>query len=153
MPATHGPVSVLVGRFCESHGRSLLDNSLEPMLGVALEGASFINLYSRGDARKQAQKLPHPTDKLDEQSARLVAVNQNVNTVITGEINLRGERVPHFCRRARCSEREGDREVGSQGIEQAGDSEKPSATGGADPQSAGRLDAQVGAICRGQRRL
>ena len=44
-----------------------------------------------GDARKQAEKLPHPTDKLDEQSARLIAVNQDVNTVITGEINLRGD--------------------------------------------------------------
>ena len=40
------------------------------MLGVALEGASFINVYSRGDARKLAEKLPNPTDKLDEQSAR-----------------------------------------------------------------------------------
>jgi len=56
-----------------------------------LEGASFINAYSRGDARKQAEKLPHPTEKLDEQSARLIAVNQDVNTVITGEINLRGD--------------------------------------------------------------
>jgi len=87
----HGPVSVLVGDFANHTGDPLLDNSLEQMLGVALEGASFINAYSRGDARKQAQKLPHPTDKLDEQSARLIAVNQDVNTVITGEINLRGD--------------------------------------------------------------
>jgi len=88
---THGPVSVLVGDFTNHTGDPLLDNTLEPMLGVALEGASFINAYSRFDARKQAQKLPHPTDKLDEQSARLIAVNQGVNTVITGEINLRGD--------------------------------------------------------------
>ncbi len=88
---THGPVSVLVGDFANHTGDPVLDNTLEPMLGVALEGASFINAYSRGDARKQAQKLPHPTDKLDEQSARLVAVNQDVNAVITGEINLRGD--------------------------------------------------------------
>jgi tetratricopeptide (TPR) repeat protein len=60
------------------------------MMGVALEGASFINSYSRGEARKQAMKLPNPTDKLDEQSARLVAVNQGVNAVVTGEISLRG---------------------------------------------------------------
>jgi serine/threonine protein kinase/tetratricopeptide (TPR) repeat protein len=87
----HGPVSVLIGDFANHTGDPVLDNSLEPMLGVALEGASFVNLYGRGDARKLAQKLSHSTDKLDEQSARLVAVNQNVNTVITGEINLRGE--------------------------------------------------------------
>jgi len=91
IPVAHGPVSVLVGDFTNHTGDPLLDNSLEQMLGVALEGASFINAYSRGDARKQAQKLPNPTDKLDEQSARLIAVNQDVNTVVTGEINLRGD--------------------------------------------------------------
>lgn len=87
----HGPVSVLVGDFANHTGDPVLDDSLEPMLGVALEGASFVNLYSRGDARKLAGKLPNPTNKLDEQSARLVAVNENVNTVITGEIDLRGD--------------------------------------------------------------
>ncbi|MGA8669937.1 MAG: serine/threonine-protein kinase, partial [Terracidiphilus sp.] len=87
----HGPVSVLVGDFANHTGDPLLDNTIEPMLGVALEGASFVNAYSRGDARKLAGKLPHPTDKLDEQSARLVAVNQGVNAVITGEISLRGD--------------------------------------------------------------
>ena len=52
-----GPVSVLVGDFANHTGDPLLDNSLEPMLGVALEGASFINPYSRGDARKQAGEI------------------------------------------------------------------------------------------------
>src|SRR5579859_7995486 len=89
--APRGTVSVLIGDFSNHTGDPLLDNSLEQMLGVALEGASFINAYSRGDARKMAEKLPHPTDKLDEQSARLIAVNQDVNTVITGDINLRGD--------------------------------------------------------------
>ena len=88
--AQHGPVSVLVGDFANHTGDPVLDNTLEPMMGVALEGASFINSSSRGDARKQAMKLPNPTDKLDEQSARLVAVNQGVNAVVTGEISLRG---------------------------------------------------------------
>jgi hypothetical protein len=87
----HAPVTVLVGDFANHTGDPVLDDTLEPMLGVALEGASFINAYSRGDARKLAKKLPNPTDKLDEQSARLVAVNQGVSAVITGEINLRGD--------------------------------------------------------------
>ncbi len=87
----HAPISVLVGDFANNTGDSVLDNTLEPMLGVALEGASFINAYSRGDARKLAEKLPNPTDRLDEQSARLVAVNQGVNAVITGDISLRGD--------------------------------------------------------------
>ena len=87
----HVPVTVLVGDFANHTGDPVLDNTLEPMLGTALEGASFINVFNRGDARKLAGKLPTPTDKLDEQSARLVAVNEDVKVVITGEINLRGD--------------------------------------------------------------
>ena len=89
--STHVPVSVLVADFENHTGDPVLNNTLEPMLGVALEGASFINAFSREDARKLALKLPNPTQKLDEQSARLVAVNQAVNAVVTGEINLRGD--------------------------------------------------------------
>jgi tetratricopeptide (TPR) repeat protein/predicted Ser/Thr protein kinase len=88
----HGPVTVLVGDFANHTGDSVLDNTLEPMMGVALEGASFISTYSRGDARKLAKKLPNPTDTLDPQSARLVAVNQGVNAVITGDINKQGDK-------------------------------------------------------------
>ena len=89
-PVAHGPVSVLVGDFANHTGDSVLDNTLEPMLGVALEGASFINAYGREDARKLARKLPNATDVLDPQSARLVAVNQGVNAVISGDISLQG---------------------------------------------------------------
>ncbi len=89
--SAHGPVSVLIGDFANHTGDSVLDNTLEPMLGVAMEGASFINVYSRGDARKLAKKLGNQTDALDEQSSRLVAMNQGVNAVITGDISLRGD--------------------------------------------------------------
>lgn len=89
---SHAPVSVLVGDFTNNTGDPVLDDTLEPMFGVAMEGASFINVYSRGDARKLAEKLPNPTDKLTEQSARLVAMNQGVNAVITGNISLRGDK-------------------------------------------------------------
>ncbi len=89
--AAHAPLSVLVADFENHTGDPLLDNTLEPMLGLALEGASFINAFSREDARKLAEKLPNPTNKLDEQSARLVATNEEINVVITGEIDLRGD--------------------------------------------------------------
>lgn len=88
--AKHSPISVLVGDFANHTGDPVLDETLEPMLGVALEGSSFINAYSRGDARKLASKLSNHTDKLDEQSARLVAVSQGVDVVITGDITMRG---------------------------------------------------------------
>ncbi|MEJ2008277.1 MAG: protein kinase [Acidobacteriota bacterium] len=84
------PVSVLVADFTNYTGDPSFNDSLEPMMNFALEGASFINAYNRGAARKFAQALSHPTDKLDEQSARLVAMNHGINVVITGQIRLRG---------------------------------------------------------------
>ena len=87
----HAPVNVLVADFTNHTGDPVFDNTLEPMFNVALEGASFINAYNRGSARKLAEKLPNPTDKLDEQPARLVALSQGISTVIAGEISRRGD--------------------------------------------------------------
>lgn len=86
------PVSVLVGDFTNYTGDPIFNDTLEPVMNSALEGATFINAYNRGLARKLAQKLPNPTDKLDEQSARLVAMSQGITAVITGEITLRGNK-------------------------------------------------------------
>ena len=88
--ATHPALSVLVADFQNNTSDPLFDGTLEPMFNVALEGASFINAYSRGDARKLAEKLPGPTDKLDEQAARLVAVSQGVSAIVTGSLSRRG---------------------------------------------------------------
>lgn len=89
--AAHPPVSVLVADFTNHTGDPIFDDTLEPMFNVALEGASFINAYSRGSARKLAHKLPNPTDKLDEQSARLVAVGQGISAVVIGSLSVRGD--------------------------------------------------------------
>src|SRR6266481_1576804 len=48
----HPPVSVLVADFTNHAGAPIFDDTLEPMFNVALEGASFINAFSRGSARK-----------------------------------------------------------------------------------------------------
>ena len=87
----HQPVSVLVADFTNHTGDPIFDDTLEPMFNVALEGASFINAFNRGAAHKLAAQLPHPADKLDEQPARLVAVSQGINAVITGELSRRGD--------------------------------------------------------------
>ena len=89
--AAHAPVSVLVADFTNYTGDPIFDGTLEPMFNVALEGASFLNAYNRGSARQLAQKLPHPTDKLDEQSARLVAISQGLGAVVTGSLSQRGD--------------------------------------------------------------
>jgi eukaryotic-like serine/threonine-protein kinase len=92
LKAAHAPVSVLVADFTNHTGDPIFDDTLEPMFNVALEGASFINAFSRGTARKLAGQLPHPTDRLDEQSGRLVAVSQGIGAVVTGELSRRGDK-------------------------------------------------------------
>jgi tetratricopeptide (TPR) repeat protein len=89
--SAHQPVSVLVADFTNHTGDPIFDGTLEPMFNVALEGASFVNAFNRGTARKIAGSLPHPTDRLDEQPARLVAVSQGIGAVITGELSRHGE--------------------------------------------------------------
>jgi eukaryotic-like serine/threonine-protein kinase len=86
---THAPVSVLVADFTNHTGDPIFDGTLEPMFNFALEGAKFVNAFSRGEARRLAGKLPNPTDQLDEQAARLVAVRQGVGTVVTGSLSRR----------------------------------------------------------------
>ena len=90
--APHSPITVLVADFSNQTGDPIFDGTLEPMFNVALEGASFVNAFNRSNARKLAQRLPHPSDKLDEQSARLVAVGQGTSAVVIGELNRRGEK-------------------------------------------------------------
>jgi Tfp pilus assembly protein PilF len=86
----HAPVSVLVADFQNNTGDSLFDDTLEPMFNVALEGASFINAFDRGSAREAAAKLPNPAQKLDEQTARLIAVKQGVSAIVTGTLVKQG---------------------------------------------------------------
>ncbi len=86
----HAPVSVLVADFQNNTSDSLFDDTLEPMFNVALEGASFINAFNRGNARRLAGKLPNPTKKLDEQTSRLVAVSEGVAAIVTGSLSSRG---------------------------------------------------------------
>jgi tetratricopeptide (TPR) repeat protein/predicted Ser/Thr protein kinase len=86
----HAPVSVLVADFQNNTGDSLFDNTLEPMFNVALEGASFINGFNRGSARKVAGDLAHSSGVLDEQTSRLVAAKEGIAAIVTGSLNKHG---------------------------------------------------------------
>src|SRR5207244_2108940 len=43
----HAPVTVLVADFTNHTGDSVFDGALEPVVKLALEGATFINVYDR----------------------------------------------------------------------------------------------------------
>jgi len=83
----HDPVSVLVADFQNNTSDSVFDGTLEPTFNLALEGASFINAYSRGDARKAAALLKPGVTSLDESLARLVAQREGVSAVVSGSIS------------------------------------------------------------------
>jgi eukaryotic-like serine/threonine-protein kinase len=83
----HEPVSVLVADFQNNTSDSVFDGTLEPTFNLALEGASFINAYSRGDARKAAALLKPGVSVLDESLARLVAQREGVSAVVSGSIS------------------------------------------------------------------
>ena len=88
--AQHPPVSLLIADFDNKTGDAVFDGTLEPMLGIALEGAPFISSYNRGQARKIAARLQPGTSKMDGPLAQLVAVREGVNAVVTGSISQEG---------------------------------------------------------------
>jgi serine/threonine protein kinase/tetratricopeptide (TPR) repeat protein len=97
-PSKHGPVSVLIADFTNETTDPIFDGTLEPMLGVALEGASFVSLYNRGQAHKVAAQLRPGATRLDEGMARLVGVREGVGVVLTGTISRRGNRYAISCK-------------------------------------------------------
>jgi len=88
---THAPVKILISDFTNQTGNPMLDGTLEPAMSTALEGASFITAYNRGNARKTLAKLSGST-KLDESSARLVAQREGVGVVVSGSISRNGDK-------------------------------------------------------------
>jgi tetratricopeptide (TPR) repeat protein/tRNA A-37 threonylcarbamoyl transferase component Bud32 len=88
--APHAPVSVLIADFTNDTADSIFDGTLEPMLGVALEGASFVSLYNRGQARKVGAQLQPGASVLDDRLGRLVAMREGVSVVVSGSVTREG---------------------------------------------------------------
>jgi tetratricopeptide (TPR) repeat protein/predicted Ser/Thr protein kinase len=86
----HAPVTLLIADFDNKTGDSVFDGTLEPMLGIALEGAPFISSVNRGQARKDAARLQPGATHLDSSLAQLVARSEGVNAVVTGSITQAG---------------------------------------------------------------
>lgn len=82
--APHDPVSVVLADIENRTGDPTFDNTLEPQIKRALEGAGFITAYDRtGISRTLGVK---PPEKLDENVAREVAVKQGLGVVVSGAI-------------------------------------------------------------------
>jgi tetratricopeptide (TPR) repeat protein len=85
-PQQHPATTVLVADFSNGTGDPIFDGTLEPMLNIALEGASFVNAYDRGRARKVGAEIQPGATRLDEALARLVAGREGIHIIVTGAI-------------------------------------------------------------------
>jgi tetratricopeptide (TPR) repeat protein/predicted Ser/Thr protein kinase len=88
--APHAPVTLLIADFENKTGDAVFDGTLEPMLGIALEGAPFISSINRVQAKKDAVRLQPGAAHLDASLAQLVARSEGVNAVVTGSIEQEG---------------------------------------------------------------
>jgi eukaryotic-like serine/threonine-protein kinase len=86
----HAPVTLLIADVDNNTGDSVFDGTLEPMLGIALEGAPFISSFNRGQAKKDAARLQPGATHLGPSLAQLVAKSEGVNAVVTGSITQAG---------------------------------------------------------------
>ena len=83
--ASKPQVTVMVGDFTNSTGNPVFDGTIEPSINTALEGASFITAFNRGQAHKVAQQL-FGSPLLSDKTARLVAAREGVGVVVSGDI-------------------------------------------------------------------
>src|SRR5271169_2648582 len=87
----HAPVTLLIADFENKTGDSVFDGTLEPMLGIALEGAPFISSFNRGQAKKDASRLQPGATHMDAALSQLVAVREGVDVVVSGSITQEGK--------------------------------------------------------------
>ncbi|MDH3441717.1 MAG: tetratricopeptide repeat protein, partial [Gammaproteobacteria bacterium] len=80
------PVSVLIADFDNQTGNALFDGLLEQALIFGIEGAPHITAYSRNNALSVANIVQPGATSLDANVARLVAVREGINIVLSGAI-------------------------------------------------------------------
>ena len=90
-PAPKKVVQVLIADF--NVEPAVLDTPLEPVLTLALEGASFVEVADRQRAKNVAAYIKAKQTPLDEETARLVAVREGINIVVSGSLARRGDKL------------------------------------------------------------
>jgi tetratricopeptide (TPR) repeat protein len=88
IPKPHDPVTVVIADFQNGTNDATFEHTLEPTLRRALESAGFISAYDR--SRIRATFGVQPPEKLDDVSAREIALKHGVAVVLSGSIDRRG---------------------------------------------------------------
>jgi eukaryotic-like serine/threonine-protein kinase len=79
-------LTVLVADFRNDTSDSVFDGTLEPTVALQLEGAPFISVANRAQARATLAELKPGANTLDEATATLVAVREGIQVVVSGAI-------------------------------------------------------------------
>jgi len=90
-PRTPRSQAVLIADFDNRTRDPVFDGTLEPAFTLALEGANFIDSYSRSSALRIGAQLQPGATRLDESLARLVAVREGIGVVTSGAIDRSGD--------------------------------------------------------------
>ncbi len=85
------PKSVLIADFDNQTGDDVFDQLIESVLSVSLDGASFIDSYSRHDAVKLIAQVSN-RPRLDVTSALRIAEREGIDIVVSGSIRSEGPR-------------------------------------------------------------
>ncbi|MGB2906949.1 MAG: protein kinase [Candidatus Aminicenantaceae bacterium] len=86
------PISVLVADFQNLTGDSVFDGAVEQAVSIGLEGAAFISIFERPEARSIALDVyPDSGGRLDTQTAQLVSAREGISKFISGSIEPRGD--------------------------------------------------------------
>jgi len=88
-PTAHPPVTIVIADFENRTNDSTFDRTVEPVLRISLENATFISAYDR--TRINGTLGVRPPDILDQRAALELAVKQGVNTVLSGSIERQGD--------------------------------------------------------------
>ncbi len=80
---------MLVADFENKTGDPVFDGVVEQALGLGIESASFVTQYPRRDALRVAAGIKTGA-RLDEQTARLVALREGVARVLVGSVEPAG---------------------------------------------------------------
>ncbi|MEI7705988.1 MAG: protein kinase, partial [Deltaproteobacteria bacterium] len=88
--AQGAPRSVLVADFENRTGEDVFDGTLEPAIGIALEGAPFITTFRRSNALQTANRLKLEGAGLGEARARLIAQREGIHVVVAGSAEKAG---------------------------------------------------------------
>jgi tetratricopeptide (TPR) repeat protein len=87
------PISVLIADFDNQTGDPLFDGTIEQTIGIGIEGASFITAFDRNRARSRIKLVrAEGGDTLDEEAARLIAVREGIQLVLSGTVSESNDR-------------------------------------------------------------